>query len=69
MVQSLIDNNEIFKVVYCDMIAQEKISDWRHDVNHEKFFLQADSIVELIFGIVEKKGFFQCRLYWLLRNK
>lgn len=51
------------------MIAQEKISDWRHDVNHEKFFLQADSIVELIFGIVEKKGFFQCRLYWLLRNK
>ena len=64
MVQNLIDKFEIFKAVYCDMLAGEKISDWRNVANHEKYSLQADDNVELIFGTEEneRKKFFSMQV-------
>lgn len=55
MVQNLIDNSEIFKGVYCDILKKEKISDWRNAANHLKYVLQPDGNLEVILGNGEKE--------------
>ena len=71
MVQNLIDKFEIFKAVYCDMLAEEKLSDWRNVANHEKYSLQADDNVELIFGTEEneRKKFFSMQSIWFIAKQ
>ena len=71
MVQNLIDKFEIFKAVYCDMLAGEKLSDWRNVANHEKYSLQADDNVELIFGTEEneRKKFFSMQIIWFIAKQ
>ena len=71
MVQNLIDKYEIFKAVYCDMLAGEKISDWRNVANHEKYSLKADDNVELIFGTEEneRKKFFSMQVVWSIAKQ
>lgn len=55
MVQNLIDNNDVFKGIYFDMLCQEKLSNWRNVANHEKYSVIENDEVELLF-INNKQG-------------